>query len=93
MAFVSEDRRYIQIICEGQPKVYQQTRLCNKYRLTHDGVHAIFTDNVEVEVHRDRCKVFDLIPLVQVGSPTSSTEVDQLRQPLTTWLVETAIIL
>jgi len=93
MAFVSEDRKYVQIICGGQPKVYQQTRLRNKYRLTHDSVNALFTDNVEVEVHKDRCKVFDLIPPIQVGSSTSSTEVDQLRQPLTTWLVETAIVL
>ena len=61
--------------------------------MTHESVNAIFTDNVEVEVHRDHCKVFDLIPPVQVGSPTSSTEVDQPYQPLTTWLVETAIVL
>ena len=93
MAFVSEDRKYVQIICGGQPKVYQQTRLRNKYRLTHDSVNALFTDNVEVEVHKDRCKVFNLIPPIQVGSSTSSTEMDQRCQPLTTWLVETAIVL
>jgi len=61
--------------------------------LTHDVVNAIFKDSVEVEVYRDHYKVFDLIPLVQVSSPTSSTEVDQTHQPLTTWLVETAIVL
>ena len=73
--------------------MYKQTRLRNKYLLTNDIVNTIFKDSVEVEVHRDYYKVFDLIPPVQVSSPTSSTEVDQPRQPLTTWLVETAIVL
>ena len=93
MTFVSEDRRYIQIICGEQPKMYKQTRLSNKYLLTNDVVNAIFKDSVEVEVHRDRCKVFDLIPPVQVSSPTRSTNVDQTQRPLTTWLVETDIVL
>ena len=84
MAFVSEDRRYIQIICGGQLKVYKQTRLHNKYLLTNDVVNTIFKDSIEVEVHRDCCKVFDLIPLVQVSSPTRSTDVDQTRWPLST---------
>ena len=84
MTFVSEDRRYIQIICGGQPKVYKQTRLSNKYLLTNDIVNTIFKDSVEVEVYRDCCKVFDLIPQVQVSSPTRSTEVNRTQQPLTT---------
>ena len=84
MAFVSEDRRYIQIICSRQPKVYKQTRLSNKYLLTNNIVNAIYKDYVEVEVYRDHCKVFDLIPPVQVSSPTRSTDVDYTRRPLTT---------
>ena len=79
MAFVLEDRRYIQIICGVQPKVYKQTRLSNKYLLTNNVVNTVFKDSVEVEVHRDHCKVFDLIPPVQVSSPTRSTEVDHTR--------------
>ena len=76
IAFISEDRRYIQIIYDGQPKVYKQTQLCNKYLLTNDVVNKIFKDSVEVEVHKDHCKVFDLIPPVQVSSPTRSTDMD-----------------
>ena len=56
-------------------------------------VNIVFKGSVEVEVHRDHYKVFDLIPLVQVSSPTRSTDVDHTRQPLTTWLVETDIVL
>ena len=93
MAFVSENRRYIQIICGRQPKVYKQTQLSIKYLLTNDIVNTIFKDSVEVEVHRDRYKVFDLIPPVQVSSLTRSTDVDQTRRPLTTWLVESDIVL
>ena len=61
--------------------------------MTNDVVNIVFKDSVEVEVYRDHCKVFDLIPPVQVSSPIRSTDVDQTRQPLTTWLVETDIVL
>ena len=73
--------------------MYKQNRLSNKYLLTNDVVNAIFRDRVEVEIHRDCCKVFNIIPPVQVSIPIRSTNEDQTRRPLTTWLVETDIVL
>ena len=91
-AFISRDRKFIQIINEGEALMHQQSRLQNRYTKVASQQNIIFCDRIEVEVHKDRCKVFDLIPS---GRCNLSSNIGKMTtsQSLTTWNLREETIL
>ena len=85
VAFISEDNISVQIIYEGQPKVYKWTWLHNRYLLTTAIENVAHKDRVEVELQKNRCKVFDACPLIQIGKPIRNHDIAMNQQSLTTW--------
>ena len=51
-------------------------------------IQANFQERVEVEVQRNWCKVFDLIPQYSLPSTVRLTREINLQQSLTKWLVD-----
>ena len=85
MAFVSRDKKLIQVIIKGEHKMFKQSRLSNKYVLTDTVTHGCFQDRVEVELQKNRCKVFSSISTYQTDLPRQN---QSMTNPLglTTWI-------
>ena len=62
-AFASRDRTLMQVAHKGECRVFRQSQLSNKHILTDIRVDGCFQESVEVELQRNRCKVFGDIPL------------------------------
>ena len=91
-AFVSRDKKFIQIINEGEVLIYRQSRLQNRYVKVATQQNIIFCDRIEVEVQKDRCKVFDLIPTDRCNLSRNIGEMTT-SQSLTTWNLREETIL
>ena len=91
-AFISGDKKFIQIIHKGEVLEYQQSRLLNKCMKVETQQSIIFSDRVEVEAQKDQHKVFDIIPTMtdnlcyNLGQKTTS-------RSLTNWNLQEATIL
>ena len=91
-AFISRDKKFTQIIHNGAVLMCQQSRLLNRHMRVETQHNIIFSERVEVEVRKDRCKVFDLIPnrtdnlSYNIGRKTTA-------KLLTTWNLQEAAML
>ena len=72
--------------------MHQQSRLFNKYVQIETRHDILFSERVEVEVQKNRCKVFDLIPN-RTEILTCSAETKTTVQSLTNWNLQEAMIL
>ena len=72
--------------------MHQQSRLLNRHTKIETQQNVIFDNRVEVEVQKDRCKVFELIP-TQTHSPRSNIGMQTTSQTLTNWNLQDATIL
>lgn len=89
---ISCNRKFIQIIHEGKAIMRQQSRLLNRHTKVETQQNVIFDDRVEVEVQKDRCKVFELIP-TQTHSPCSNIGMQTTSHSLANWNLQDASIL
>ena len=58
VAFVLEDRKLVQVINRGEPRIFGQSRLSNKCILTDTVTNECFRERIEVDIQRNRYKVF-----------------------------------
>ena len=82
-AFASRDRILMQVVHKGECRVFRQSRLSNKCILTDITVDGCFQERVEVELQKNRCKVFRNMPLNPSPAPRQNLVLDQKH--LTTW--------
>ena len=72
---LSNDRRFIQITHDREPKMFQQTRLQNKYVQVNEHLQVNLRERVEVESQNKRCKVFGIIPPYSVSISHGSIHI------------------
>ena len=89
--FVSNDRKHIWAVCNGEVNIHKQTRLSNKNTQTNEKVEDIFQDKVEVELQKNQCKVFSLI--LRVHQIETKIDSPLLEENLTTWKVSYGVLL
>ena len=68
-AIVSRVGKLTQVTNKEKYKVFQQSRLSNKYTLTNAVVNRCFQERVEVELQRNRCEVFSSVLINQLLTP------------------------
>ena len=56
--FLSEDKSFVKVVHDGKNIFYKQTKICNKHVQVEARSLGKFNSNIEVDVVRDRCKVY-----------------------------------
>ena len=76
----------MQVIVKGEHKIFRQSRLRNKHVLTDTVANECFQERVEVELQKNRCKVFGSMSTYQTEIPRQNQQtINPLS--LTTWIV------
>ena len=91
-AFLSCDKKFVQIIHDGNLLLFRQTRLSNRYTRIVSQPSINFSERVEVELQSNRCRIYASIPIEEQHLQRTSNPHTN-HQQLTKWNMQDTTIL